>query len=141
MVNLLPFRFFFTAPASAGRWFLPSRLAQASEHVSSAPTSRAANGPMLKVSRQTQMRSLPPCGGGLGRGVGADAQSLQRSHSLAANKNRDTESLARVTPLPVPPPQGGRERSISNRACIGWLARLIHRPARHLRCGGPTFPA
>jgi hypothetical protein len=34
--------------------------------------------------------SLPPCGGGLGRGVAARSEFA-------------------TTPLPVPPPQGGRE--------------------------------
>src|SRR5438105_717825 len=37
-------------------------------------------------------RSLPPCGGGTGRGVTSDSESG-------------------TTPLPTPPPQGGREQA------------------------------
>jgi tRNA pseudouridine32 synthase / 23S rRNA pseudouridine746 synthase len=42
------------------------------------------------LGRDAPQRSLPPCGGGTGRGVTADAESA-------------------ATPLPTPPPQGGRE--------------------------------
>src|SRR5437016_4750029 len=42
------------------------------------------------VAAANSAGSLPPCGGGLGRGVAADSEFA-------------------VTPLPVPPPQGGRE--------------------------------
>src|SRR6185436_20734375 len=42
-------------------------------------------------ARLAHAGSLPPCGGGVGRGVAADSESA-------------------ATPLPVPPPQGGRGR-------------------------------
>jgi tRNA pseudouridine32 synthase / 23S rRNA pseudouridine746 synthase len=42
------------------------------------------------LGRAAPPRSLPPCGGGTGRGVVVDAESA-------------------ATPLPTPPPQGGRE--------------------------------
>jgi tRNA pseudouridine32 synthase / 23S rRNA pseudouridine746 synthase len=42
------------------------------------------------LGRAAPQRSLPPCGGGTGRGVTADAESA-------------------ATSLPTPPPQGGRE--------------------------------
>src|SRR5262249_33471871 len=42
------------------------------------------------LGRAAPQRSLPPCGGGTGRGVTADAESA-------------------ATALPTPPPQGGRE--------------------------------
>src|SRR5215471_9824746 len=65
--------------------------------------------------------SLPPRGGGTGRGVAANA-------ALAANlgqnkfgeiwrvmkrkrRSNKQSSVRASTPLPVPPPQGGRERS------------------------------
>ena len=62
--------------------------------------------------------SLPPCGGGVGRGVVPDS-----------------ESASAVTPLPVPPPQGGRgprgQASISLSAFLaGMIALLMPSPAQ-----------
>src|SRR5690349_18766597 len=59
--------------------------------------------------------SLPPCGGGMGRGVTCDLATACR---LVHRERRtryaplpvDTPAL---TPLPIPPPQGGREACAS----------------------------
>src|SRR6266478_5184686 len=66
--------------------------------------------------RVVPQRSLPPCGGGTGRGVATNTEREARLvHRLAtmggciyrvATWNRCS---ACCTPLPVPPPQGGRE--------------------------------
>src|SRR5262245_20775558 len=53
--------------------------------------SREAN-TSLELRRRVPHRPLPPCGGGTGRGV------LRFRHNCA-------------TPLPIPPPQGGREEA------------------------------
>src|SRR5262249_20168098 len=45
-----------------------------------------------EMRRVAPHRSLPPCGGGTGRGVAANSESG-------------------TTPLPTPPPQGGREQA------------------------------
>ena len=58
--------------------------------------------------------SLPPCGGGLGRGV--ETRSV----------------LCCVTPLPVPPPQGGRERW-SRSACRHLVGDSRHIAAQNRR--------
>src|SRR5215510_9688852 len=60
------------------------------------------------LRRAAPQRSLPPCGGGTGRGVTAN-----------------TEAVA--TPLTIPPPQGGREESAARAA--------FHR--ERLVCGNP----
>ena len=65
------------------------------------------------------MCSLPPCGGGLGRGVVADAVNEMRGNRATiaemgrSRSNKWPKGMFRVrsTPLPVPPPQGGREPS------------------------------
>ena len=55
----------------------------------------------------TQVRSLPPCGGGLGRGV---AQQKVRVVSDAPGVSARRKESPCGTPLPAPPPQAGRER-------------------------------
>src|SRR5690242_19739677 len=83
----------------------------------------------LNVRRRTPQRSLPPCGGGTGTGVDTNSASPARrpvsysstcttaySPSLQSLSMRErvvehkTLSALAATPLPVPPPQGGRER-------------------------------
>src|SRR6478735_7197419 len=54
------------------------------------------------------VRSLPPCGGGAGRGV-PHGDSFRRALVLGASSTTRTFSWA--TPPPSPPPQGGRERT------------------------------
>src|SRR3981081_448324 len=49
-----------------------------------------------KLAPHTPDRSLPPCGGGLGRGVAAGKNVANSAHL--------------TTPTPVPSPQGGGER-------------------------------
>ncbi len=61
----------------------------------------------IEVGEANSVCSLPPCGGGLGRGVAAS-----REFGVAQGKSADTEPA--VSPLPVPPPQGGRERRGAN---------------------------
>src|SRR5262245_54952140 len=70
----------------------------------------------LAVRRSVPHGSLPLCGGGTGRGVTANAEFAA---NLICSKQRGATSLREVptarsefvaTPLPVPPPQGGRER-------------------------------
>src|SRR5258705_2677100 len=61
-------------------------------------------GPGRHCAEASTACSLPPCGGGVGRGVAAD-------------------SAFATTPLPVPPPQGGRER------CGTHLRTAVHVPA------------
>jgi tripartite-type tricarboxylate transporter receptor subunit TctC len=70
---------------------------------------------MSDLRRSVPHGSLPPCGGGTGRGVATHSEraivTLQKDvtplclerTSLAA------DAALAVTPLPVPPPQGGRE--------------------------------
>src|SRR5215471_13935761 len=66
------------------------------------------------MGRAMPQRSLPPCGGGTGRGVAAFG-SYPRSASPHAARSpfcgREESRLQCfvATPLPVPPPQGGRE--------------------------------
>src|SRR5438105_12139675 len=55
--------------------------------------SSCETGTQLNLRRAAPQRSLPPCGGGTGRGIAA--------HSEIA-----------ATPLPTPPPQGGREQAV-----------------------------
>ena len=79
--------------------------------------------------------SLSPCGRGMGRGVNADA-SAATINTLAAfapdemigvgeiclGRSGKAERLA-VTPLPIPPPQGGREAFASRPSFVlatGW---------------------
>src|SRR5215470_17149541 len=72
-----------------------------------------------RLGRAVPQRSLPPCGGGTGRGV-QQAQRLFpiRYRTNAAPRflifrNLSAETASRTVPcrhpLPVPPPQGGRE--------------------------------
>src|SRR5215510_7592529 len=72
------------------------------------------------LGRAVPQRSLPPCGGGTGRGV----QPALHLFVIAGPTNGGSNVLATwvfapeylrarrliATPLPVPPPQGGRER-------------------------------
>src|SRR5689334_8451801 len=59
----------------------------------------------LQKRRPVPHGSLPPCGGGTGKGVAANPKFAE-AHRLAA-----TLRLA-ATPLPTPPPQGGREQAV-----------------------------
>src|SRR5229473_7093237 len=57
--------------------------------------------------------SLPPCGGGSGRGVPHDVllQFARRRHALDLVEGAlPSSTFSRATPLPSPPPEGGRER-------------------------------
>src|SRR5262245_31820394 len=86
----------------------------------------AANG-MLTLRRVVPQRSLPPepaktgvnavmLGGEAGRGVVANAECAAkpaRSERIGATSLREltiATSVLVATPIPVPPPQGGRER-------------------------------
>src|SRR5262249_24458640 len=82
-------------------------------HVSGSPTDT-----LHEWRRCAPDGSLPPCGGGKGRGVGDEAPSARL---VSCKESRTTVgcicSIAATnrqqrccTPLPVPPPQGGRER-------------------------------
>src|SRR5689334_11557340 len=51
-----------------------------------------ASGAETEIRKPAPQRSLPPCGGGAGRGVTTYAEFAD-------------------TPLPIPPPQGGREET------------------------------
>src|SRR5205807_1057733 len=60
---------------------------------------------MIAVLRRlVPQRSLPPCGGGTGRGVSACTVFSKWIRS-------DRTFSTRGTPLPTPPPQGGREQT------------------------------
>jgi len=63
------------------------------------------HGEGLQVVALPPTRPLPPCGGGLGRGV---ARTFQGG----------------ATPHPVPPPQGGREKALLARLREAFGARL-----------------
>src|SRR5215475_14447499 len=70
------------------------------------------------MRRREPHGSLPPCGGGTGRGVTAIAELRPPARSRVnvfntrtpLTKKVSADSLLVATPLPVPPPQGGRER-------------------------------
>src|SRR6476660_3733694 len=76
---------------------------------------------VFELKRSVPQRSLPPCGGGTGRGVATGDEfaiitSRVDSAPFCSERIRvAARSPFDVTPLPVPPPQGGRER---------WGARL-----------------
>ena len=61
------------------------------------------HGEGLQVVVMPPQRPLPPCGGGLGRGV-ARAFQEKRGHAEIAERS--------ATPHPGPPPQGGREGAL-----------------------------
>src|SRR5262249_22652141 len=61
----------------------------ATAHLSASVRSASA---ILTLRRLAPQRSLPPCGGGTGRGVATSTEFV-------------------VTPLPTPPPQRGREQT------------------------------
>src|SRR6266850_1919819 len=74
-----------------------------------------------KLRRCEPHGSLPPCGGGTGRGVATAHRArtcLQRAISrnqeswsgLLSGIGLETTAVLVVPPLPVPPPHGGRER-------------------------------
>ncbi len=63
-------------------------------------------------------RSLPPCGGGTGRGVTANSEFAN-------------------TPLPNPPPQGGHKGGGSTRPCPPYITTLRMRAVRRLRTAPP----
>src|SRR5882672_2918044 len=71
---------------------------------------------VLDLRRSAPHGSLPPCGGGTGRGVAAGAEvAVVTSRKVVAplcseRINLTAHSAFAATPLPVPPPQGGRER-------------------------------
>src|SRR5262249_31486769 len=69
------------------------------------------------LRRSVPHGSLPPCGGG--RGVDANAECarklLRQRRGSFFRETLIANSVLVATPLPVPPPQGGRER---------WGARL-----------------
>src|SRR6185369_6961840 len=55
--------------------------------------------------------SLPPCGGGTGRGVQRPLRLFEiRCPCACVSHGEPYASCLVATPLPVPPPQGGRER-------------------------------
>src|SRR6202048_3964247 len=72
--------------------------------------------------------SLPPCGGGSGRGVaiekGFDESALSKRTSGCHSRANRT-GTARGTPLPAPPPQGERERTIAMVPARRWSANDI----------------
>src|SRR5581483_2334026 len=88
--------------------------------------------------------SLPPCGGGIGRGV---TRALSTTTTLINARRRKyvrvtcfyvewgtTDGVERsaVTPLPIPPPQGGREPRASPlrvASAAAWAAPVV----AHLR--------
>src|SRR5438034_4983117 len=59
--------------------------------------------------RAVPQRSLPPCGGGTGRGV-EHAQRLFFVLFASLRAGQATRSVFVATPLPVPPPTKGRSR-------------------------------
>src|SRR5262249_1899217 len=73
----------------------------------------------LELRRPVPQRSLPPCGGGTGRGVATRAElAVVNSREDIAPPCAEWTSLAAhsvfaVTPLPVPPPPPGRLRPSS----------------------------
>src|SRR5690349_24449888 len=86
----------------------------------------------LRLGRTVPQRSLPPCGGGTGRGV----ERAQRLFELCANlrARQTSRSVFVATPLPVPPPlkgrsrpsatgYGGRKRSEERRVGKEWRCR------------------
>src|SRR5712691_11470796 len=87
-------------------------------HISSRGKSTA--GTSRELRRCEPHGSLPPCGGGTGRGVATgrcarccfSVQILKiRSFAVAFVRHRiGNNRRACCTPLPVPPPHGGRER-------------------------------
>src|SRR5258708_6374330 len=100
-------------------------------------------------ARHCSLRSLPPCGGGSGRGVPHGAHH-RFAHSCAfPEPSHPSNTSCMATPLPDPPPQGGREptmpaaRSSNATHCraavplMTGLAALIRRDIRiALRVGG-----
>src|SRR6476620_2625265 len=86
---------------------------------------RHANG-ALQVRRLVPHRSLPPCGGGTGRGVAADSMPADACPQILAL------GLAN-TPLPNPPPQGGREHTEFAAVSSRHLKKLaqLHRVTGH----------
>src|SRR5215510_1240262 len=90
-------------------------------HVLSACLWKSTAGTLRELRRSKPHGSLPPCGGGTGRGVAtgdeiAIVASRKDVESLCSERpGLAAHSAFVITPLPVPPPQGGRER---------WGARL-----------------
>src|SRR5689334_4478567 len=66
----------------------------------------------LHTTRTTALP--PPCGGGRGRGVAQELVCLSSTERVLV-----MERVPVWTPLPNPPPQGGRERTarVAPRAC------------------------
>src|SRR5499426_999780 len=67
------------------------------------------------LRRSAPHGSLPPCGGGTGRGVNTNAERvpillLRQNGRAISHEVLTATSVLVATPLPVPPPQGGRER-------------------------------
>src|SRR5438105_12474847 len=71
---------------------------------------------VFELKRSVPHRSLPPCGGGTGRGVNANAECaaklllLRQGGQAISHGALTANSVLMATLLPVPPPQGGRER-------------------------------
>jgi hypothetical protein len=80
------------------------------------------------MSRTVPRRSLPPCGGGTGRGVSnrhCGCLQFDVAFSRCSRSRRRDRCLqcSIATPLPVPPPQGGRE-PCGTHLRISWPADL-----------------
>src|SRR4029077_7134372 len=75
----------------------------------------AAASAILALRRRAPQRSLPPCGGGTGRGVATSTEfavnaSRKKAKTLCRRgRSLATPSASATTPLPVSLPQGGRE--------------------------------
>src|SRR5262245_8544835 len=112
-----------SSPRGAG----PSARMQEVAHTASPETTTANAIASLESRMRVPQRSLPPCGGGTGRGVSADCKSAVPFHprlclrpraSTTAYSQpflllmRDTDIAAGPVPAatPLPPPKGGRER-------------------------------
>src|SRR4030095_3514147 len=87
------------------------------------------------------VRSLPPCGGRWGRGV-AQEKVFEKD---ACRQRSSRESTSCGTPLPSPPPQGGRERispadSVNSYAAKGLgAARRVANPLYLLKRNANCF--
>src|SRR6266545_587794 len=92
------------------------------------------------MGRAVPQRSLPPCGGGTGRGVQQSNGPCLRSETQSPHSRylEPAQDLLRTecfvaTPLPVPPPHGGRE------PCGTHLRNS--RPAQFEMCACPSASA